>query len=135
MPSLKSLIPARRPMVLSAGGGHQPAAGRDYHAWRRSVPRLYYMDSELSNPFAPNMTAWLRKGYLDLKGQTVTKDQFVPDNVVLEFKDGKELIVHSRNLPNDPTAQFLASYGNSNPNSIPEMDRKFLSTSPSKQRA
>jgi hypothetical protein len=27
------------------------------------------------------MTAWLRPGYLGEKGNLVTKDQFVPDNV------------------------------------------------------
>jgi hypothetical protein len=91
----------------------------------KNAARLYYMDGQLSNPFAQNMTAWLRKGYLDLKGQPVAKDQFVPDNVVLEFKNGKDLVVHSRNLPNHPTSKFPDPYGNGNPNSIQEVDRTY----------
>ena len=124
MPSLKSLV------ALGGRWFYQPDEGMTQRPAvlvvnAKNAGRLYYMDSELSNPFAQNMTAWLRKGYLDLKGQTVTKDQFVPDNVVLEFKDGKELVVHSRNLPNHPTAKFPDPYGNGNPNSIQEVDRTY----------
>ncbi|CAN5156236.1 hypothetical protein BH11PLA2_BH11PLA2_42290 [soil metagenome] len=87
--------------------------------------RLFYYDGRLSNPFAENMTAWLRPGNLDLKGNTVEEDRFVPDNVVLEFKDGKEMIVHARNLPNHPTAKFPDREGNRNPNSIQEKDQTY----------
>ncbi len=124
MPSLKSLIPlGGRWFYQPENGMSQRPAALVVNA--KNAERLYYMDAELSNPFAQNMTAWLRKGYLDLKGQLVTKDQFVPDNVVLEFKDGKELVVHSRNLPNHPTAKFPDPYGNGNPNSIQEVDRTY----------
>ena len=38
-----------------------------------NADRLFYRDSRLTNPFAENMTAWLRKGYLDLNGQLVRR--------------------------------------------------------------
>lgn len=88
----------------------------------KNADRLFYMDGQLSNPFANNMTAWLRKGFLDLKGSAVEEDRFVPDNVVLEFVDGKEMVVHARNLPNHPTAKFPDDGGLRNPNSIQEKD-------------
>ncbi|QEL13891.1 YHYH protein [Limnoglobus roseus] len=91
----------------------------------KNAKRLYYQDGRLSNPFAENMTAWLRPGMLDLKGNAVTEDRFVPDNVVLEFKDGKELVVHTRNIPNHPTAKFPDRFGSRNPNSIQELDRAY----------
>jgi len=124
MPSLKSLI---------ALGGRwyydpeTPMAERPSTlvVTAKNAQRLYYMDSQLSNPFAENMTAWLRKGNLDLSGNLVKEDQFVPDNVVLEFKNGKELVVHTRNLPNHPTAKFPDPFGNRNPNFIQEKDRTY----------
>lgn len=91
----------------------------------KNADRLFYFDGRLSNPFAENMTAWLRPGFLDLKGNTVTKDEFVPDNVVLEFVDGKDLLVHTRNLPNHPTAKFPDTGGLRNPNSIQELDHTY----------
>jgi hypothetical protein len=91
----------------------------------KNADRLFYWDGRRSNPFAENMTAWLRPGFLDLKGNRVEKDQFVPDNVVLEFVDGKDLLVHTRNLPNHPTAKFPDSGGLRNPNSIQEMDHTY----------
>ncbi len=80
----------------------------------KNADRLFYFDGRLSNPFDENMTAWLRPGFLDLKGNTVTKDEFVPDNVVLEFVDGKDLLVHSRGIcpiippPSSPTPAACA---------------------------
>ncbi len=93
----------------------------------KNAQRLYYMDNQLSNPFAENMTAWLRKGNLDLAGKLVEEDRFVPDNVVMEFKDGKEIIVHTRNLPNHPTAKFPDRLRiiDGNPNFIQESDRTY----------
>ncbi len=89
----------------------------------KNADRLYYVDGRLSNPFAENMTAWLREGHLDLKGDRVEKDRFLPDNVVLEFKDGKELVVHARNIPNHPTAIFPGR--RAGPNPIQECDRTY----------
>ena len=71
------------------------------------------------------MTAWLRKGHLDINGKLVGEDRFLPDNVVLEFKDGKEMVVHTRNIPNHPTAKFPDRFGNRNPNSIQEHDYTY----------
>jgi hypothetical protein len=83
--------------------------------------RLLYRDNRLTNPFAENMTAWLRKGYKDLQGNVVQVDRFVPDNVVLEFKDNQTLIVRARNLPNHPTGEFPERGGKKgNPSYIQE---------------
>lgn len=124
VPSMKSLLPlGGRWYYQPEDGASQAPATLVVNA--KNAGRLYYMDGQLSNPFAENMTAWLHKGNLDLKGQVVTKEQFIPDNVVLEFKNGKELVVHSRNLPNHPTAKFPDPYGNGNPNSIQEIDRTY----------
>lgn len=119
-PSLKSLI--------SLGGRwyYDPEAGMKERpatlvVTAKNAQRLYYMDSQLSNPFAENMAAWLRKGSLDQAGKVVEEDRFVPDNVVLEFKDGKQLIVHTRNIPNHATAKFPGL----NPNYIQERDRTY----------
>ena len=74
----------------------------------KNADRLFYLDGRLSNPFAENMTAWLRKGYKDLDGKVVEKDRFVPDNVVVEFADDKYMTVRAHNLPNHPTASSPA---------------------------
>jgi hypothetical protein len=121
MPSVKSLLPLGGRWFFQSEE-NMPERPATLVVNAKNAARLYYMDGHLSNPFAQNMTAWLRKGNLDLKGNVVAKEQFIPDNVVLEFKNGKELIVHSRNLPNHPTARFPDPYGNGNPNSIQEMD-------------
>ncbi len=68
--------------------------------------RLFYKDGNWTNPFYENMTAWLRTGYLDIQGNQVSKDRFIPDNVVIEFRDKQMMIVHAKNIPNHPTAQF-----------------------------
>ncbi len=105
VPSLKSLI------RLGGRWYYDPEPGMKERpatlvVTAKNADRLYYMDGRLSNPFAENMTAWLRAGHLDLKGNRVEKDRFLSDNVVLEFKDGKELVAHARNIPNHPTAIF-----------------------------
>jgi hypothetical protein len=124
LPSLKSLLPlGGRWFYLPDPGITQRPETLIVNA--KNATRLYYMDGQLSNPFAENMTAWLRKGNLDLKGNVVAKEQFIADNVVLEFVSGKQLVVHSRNLPNHPTARFPDPYGNGNPNSIQEIDRTY----------
>jgi hypothetical protein len=123
VPSLKSLI--------SLGGRwfYDPEPGMKERpatlvVTAKNADRLYYVDGRLANPFAENMTAWLREGYLDLKGNRVEKDRFLPDNVVLEFKDGKEMVVHARNIPNHPTAIFPGR--GAGPNFIQECDRTLL---------
>ncbi len=93
----------------------------------KNAHRLFYKDDRLTNPFAENMTAWLRKGFKDLEGRVVAADRFVGDNVVLEFSDDKTMIVHARNIPNHPTAQFpetLAGTGR-NPHYIQEQEATY----------
>ena len=121
-PSLKSLIPlgGRWYYAPEPGMKERPAT---LVVTAKNAARLFYMDGRLSNPFAENMTAWLREGHLDLKGNRVEKDRFLPDNVVLEFKDGKELVVHARNIPNHPTAIFPGR--GAGPNPIQECDRTY----------
>ena len=77
-------------------------------------------------PFAANMSAWLRKGYLDLAGNLVEADQLRSDNVTVRC-DGTALIVHARNLPNHPTAKFPSppGSGDRNPSYIQEHDYTY----------
>src|SRR5262249_29395465 len=79
--------------------------------------RLFYRDGRLTNPFAENMSAWLRKGYKDRAGNIVTEDKWVPDSVTVRF-DGKTMVVRAKNLPNHPTARFPGG----NPHYIQEHD-------------
>ncbi len=89
--------------------------------------RLFYKSDRLINPFLNNMTAWLRPGYKDLQGEIVTKDTFVPDNVVLIFKGDGFLTMKARNVPNHPTAKFPDTYGTQgyNPSYIQELDKTY----------
>jgi hypothetical protein len=137
--------PADAPRVVKTGRGYEPSlktlialGGRWYYdpepgmkerpatltVTAKNAHRLFYADGRLSNPFAENMTAWLRKGHLDLQGKLVEEDRFLPDNLVLEFRDGKEMVVHTRNIPNHPTSQFPDRFGtfDRNPNYIQELD-------------
>ncbi len=78
------------------------------------------------NPFAENMSAWLRKGYLDVAGTFVDEDRFRPDNVTIRF-DANSMIVNARNLPNHPTARFPSppGSGDRNPSYIQEHDYTY----------
>lgn len=89
--------------------------------------RLFFRDDRLMNPFAGNMSAWLRKGYLDVNGALVTKDRFVPDSVTLTFDGGPAVQVRARNIPNHPTAKFPDTYGTQgyNPSYIQEHDDTY----------
>jgi hypothetical protein len=89
--------------------------------------RLFYRDDRLVNPFAGNMTSWLRAGHLDRQGKQVTEDRFLPDNVTLTFDGGEHVIVRARNIPNHPTAKFPDRYGTQgyNPSYIQEHDYTY----------
>ncbi len=102
-----------------ANADRQPAAPTRFDA--SNADRLYYRTDRFEAPFADNMHAWLRKGWLDLEGKLVTKDRLVKDNVTLEFTK-TDLIVHSHNLPNHPTAVFPDRWRalDGNPNYIQE---------------
>jgi YHYH protein len=99
----------------------KPHAGAPTRFDASNADRLYYRTDHFEAPFADNMQAWLRKGWLDLDGQLVTKDRLVKDNVVLEFTK-TELIMRSHNLPNHPTAVFPDRWRalDGNPNYIQE---------------
>ncbi|MEO5715933.1 MAG: YHYH protein [Luteolibacter sp.] len=85
--------------------------------------RLLYLGDRLEAPFAGNMSAWRRKGYLDRDGKTVEEDQFVPENVVINFTN-THLVMKSHNLPDHPTAVFPDRWRmlDGNPNYIKEQD-------------
>lgn len=87
-----------------------------------NADRLFYKDDHLSNPFAGNMTAWLRKGYKDKDGNIVQEDRLVPDNVVLTFDGSNTLQITTHDLPNHPTGKFPDTFGTQgyNPNYIQE---------------
>ncbi len=143
--SLVSIAPpASAPKVVKTAKGHEPAlksliplGGRWYYdpepgmtkkpasltITAKNAHRLYYRDHRLTNPFAENMTAWLRKGYKDIDGRIVTEDRFVADNVVIVFDNDKTMTVRARNIPNHPTARFPERYGN--PSYIQERDATY----------
>jgi hypothetical protein len=115
--------------LVSLGGRwyYQPAPGEmaggsvPLVVTEENADRLFYQSDRLINPFLNNMSAWLRAGYKDEQGNLVTRDQFVPDNVVLTFKGDGFLTLTSKNLPNHPTAKFPGF----NPNYIQEMTRTY----------
>jgi hypothetical protein len=92
-----------------------------------NADRLFYKSDRLINPFANNMTAWLRAGFKDEEGNIVMQDRFVPDNVVLIFKGDGFLTIKAKNLPNHPTAKFPDTYGTQgyNPSYIQELDKTY----------
>ena len=93
---------------------------------RTNADRLYYLTERLETPFADNMTAWLRRGYVDVDGKQVEQDRFVPDNVLITFSN-THLIIRSHNLPNHPTAVFpdVARAMDGNPNVIREQKQMY----------
>lgn len=95
---------------------------------QRNADRLFFHDGGGSylNPFAENMSAWLREGYLDLDGNLVEQDVLRPDNVTVSF-DGSSMIVRAHNLPNHPTAKFPSPRGSGdrNPSYIQEKDSTY----------
>jgi hypothetical protein len=119
--------------LLALGGRwfYQPLAGEStatpLTVTDDNADRLFYKSDRLINPFANNMTAWLRAGYLDKEGKTVKTDTFVPDNVVLIFRGDGFLTIKAKNLPNHPTAQFPDTFGTQgyNPNHIQELDKTY----------
>jgi hypothetical protein len=99
------------------GGSKEPP--RQFDA--SNADRLLYLTDRLESPFVGNMSAWLRRGYLDRDGHTVEKDTWVPDAVVVSFTE-THLVMKSKNLPNHPVAVFpdRARFLDGNPNVIRE---------------
>jgi YHYH protein len=113
---------------LPEAGEKMAKGGSGLVVTARNADRLFYHDGDARylNPFAENMSAWLKKGYLDLEGNLVDKDELKPDNVTITF-DATSLIVHAHNLPNHPTSKFpsVPGSGDRNPNYIQEQDSTF----------
>ncbi len=103
-----------------------------------NADRLFYKEATLTTPFNGTMTSWLRPGHLDISGNLVKKDVFVPDNVVLVFDGSPWMTVRAKNIPNHPTARFPDTYGTQgyNPAYIQEHNYRYripLDPQPSKQ--
>ena len=132
-----SKIPVDPSSLISLGGRwyYQPAPGEaadgriafPLTVTEENSDRLFYRSNRLINPFLNNMTAWLRPGYKDAQGNLVTEDRFVPDNVVLIFKNDGYLTLKAKNLPNHPTAKFPDTFGTQgyNPSYIQELDKTY----------
>jgi hypothetical protein len=101
-PEMKSLVPLGGRWYYDPRGGSRTAPAKFDHT---NADRLYYRSDRFEAPFADNMSAWLRKGYLDRSGNVVKQDRLVPDNVTITFTDSS-LVIRSHNLPNHPTAHF-----------------------------
>ncbi len=99
------------------GGDRAPPAEFNY----KNSDQLFYLSDCLEAPFANNMSAWVRKGYLDPSENLVKADRYVPDNVVVSFTK-THLVIRSKNLPNHPTAVFpdKSKFLDGNPNYIQE---------------
>jgi len=136
----------RKPVADATGalplGGrwfYRPAPGEKLHTDKAgridqrlvvnhsNADRLLYKDDRMVNPFAGNMSGWLRKGYLDQSGQMVDKDKFVLDSVTIAFEGNGMLTIRTHNLPNHPTAKFPDTYGTQGYNNsyIQEQNSQF----------
>jgi hypothetical protein len=119
-------------------GSHIPLGGRWFYEAdaahsqppkifdHTNASRLLYHDSKYSAPFEGNMTAWLRAGDKDTFGNIALVDQPVEDNVTVEFSPDA-MIIHTKSLPNHPTAKFpeTGNGAQSNPNYITERIRTY----------
>ena len=123
------LVPlAGRWSYLPADGEKVEKGGRGLVVNHTNGDRLFFEDGDgrYVNPFAENMSAWLKKGYLDLSGALVDEDRIKPDNVTVSF-ESTSMIVHAGNLPNHPTAKFPSppGSGDRNPSYIQEHDYTY----------
>lgn len=116
--------PARGEAVTTNGAGR---LAQRLVITEANADRLFYRNDRLGNPFAGNMTAWVRKGYLDEQGSLVNQDRFVPDNVTVTFDGSDAFTVEARNIPNHPTAKFPDTYGTQgyNPSYIQAKLRRY----------
>lgn len=112
-----NLIPIGGRFFYKAAPGEKSIPARfDY----TNADRLIYHDNQWSAPFAGSMSAWLRVGDLDLDGNIVAADRFIPDNVTVSFDD-TSMIIHTHGLPNHPTGKFPGE----NPNYIQEKNETY----------
>jgi len=91
-----------------------------------NADQVLYLSDRLEPVFAGNMTAWLRKGFLDRSGKSVEADHFLPDNVTIRFTK-THLVMRSKNIPNHPTAVFpdRSRSLDGNPNVIQERNNTW----------
>jgi len=126
-----SAVDARKFISLGGRWFYDPNPGESTSTpltvTEENADRLFYKSDRFINPFANNMTAWLRAGYKDEQGNIVTKDRFVPDNVVLIFKGDGFLTIKAKNIPNHPTAKFPDTFGTQgyNPSYIQALDKTY----------
>jgi hypothetical protein len=92
-----------------------------------NAQRLLYHDASWTAPFVGSTSAWLRAGDKDFNGNVVAQDQFIVDNVTVEF-DGTSMIIHTKGLPNHPTGKFPESADGrlGNPNYIQEHRKTYF---------
>jgi len=100
-------------------GETQPPALFDHN----NAAHLLYHDNKYSAPFDGNMTSYLRAGDKDRFGNVVQADQFVTDNVTVQFT-ADAMVIHTKGLPNHPTGKF-PEIGFGNPNYITEHDKTY----------
>ncbi len=112
-----NLVPIGGRFFYRADPGEKAVPTRFDHS---NADRLIYHDNRWSTPFAGAMSAWLRTGDLDLDGNVVREDRFIPDNVTVSF-DATSMIIHTHGLPNHPTGKFPGE----NPNYIQEKDATY----------
>ena len=117
-PALKDLVRLGGRWYYDPRGGSKEPPRQFDHS---NADRLLYLGDRLGPPFAGNTSAWLRRGYLDHKGDAVEKDRLVTDSLVVSFA-ARHLVVRSKNLPNHPTAVFpdRSRFLDGNPNLIQE---------------
>jgi hypothetical protein len=117
-PAEETLVPLGGRWFYDPRGGERTPPREFDHT---NADRLYYRTDKLEAPFRDNMSAWLRRGFLDRSGNSVKKDRLIADSVKLDFTR-TSLIVHSHNLPNHPTAVFPDRWRalDGNPNYVQE---------------
>ena len=101
-PDVDSLVHLGGRWYFDPQGGSETVPKKFDHT---NDDQLLYKSDKFEPLFADNMTSWLRAGYKDRNGELVTKDQYRPDNLVIQVTD-EHIVMYSRNLPNHPTATF-----------------------------
>jgi hypothetical protein len=120
---LPEMVPLGGRWYFDPRGGDRIPPAEFNHA---NADRLFYLSDRLEAPFEDNMSAWLRKGYLDRAGELVKEDRFEPENVIVSFS-ATYLAIRTKCLPNHPTAVFPDVEGSldGNPNYIQEKNLVF----------
>ncbi|MFP6900395.1 MAG: YHYH protein [Opitutales bacterium] len=120
---LKSLVQLGGRWYYDPRGGSRKAPAQFDHT---NSDRILYLTDRLEAPFTDNLDSWLKPGWLDRKGDMMTKVVYVPDSVVITVTD-EHLVMKSKNLPNHPTANFpdYSRKIDGNPNYVAEQNLTF----------